>query len=246
MGWVTDDTGEGDPDEGSVGENRPGELAYELDDWAVEARELLDRLLKSQGIDHAWEAGTLVVPAEVEDAVDMLLGEVEVTTLPTLDPDAEKLVYEVGLWSDAHRAELADALGEKGVPYEWDRSGDLVIHAADETAAEEVLDGMDVPEVPDESEAATGQSAQVLLSELFVAADRLRRNPRHPDSVLNAVDAAAELEDMPVPFGFERPTWKSILEHAARLRRSFEEDEEDDEVIMEQAATLRELLHLYV
>ena len=76
-------------------------------------RELLDRLLTSQGIDHAWEAGTSWSPPRVEDAVDMLMGEVEVTTLPTLDPDAEKVVYEVGLWSDANRAELADA-GREG------------------------------------------------------------------------------------------------------------------------------------
>ena len=246
MGWVTDDTGEGDPDQDpAAGDGDSGELAYELDDWAVEARELLQRLLTSQGVDHAWEGGTLVIPVEVEDAVDMLIGEVEVTTLPRLDPDAEKVVYEVGLWSDAHRAELAAALGENGVPYEWDRSGDLVIHASDEEAAEKVLDAMDVPDIPDEED-TDGRPANEVLTELFVAADRLRKNARHPDSVLTAVDAAAELEDTPMPFGFERNTWSSILQHARDLRRSFEEDEEEDEVIVEQAASLRDLLHLYV
>src|SRR5215217_296129 len=102
------------------------DVNYELDDWSTDTRELLDRLLTTNEVTHAWQGGTLSVGGEDEAVVDDLIGEVEATLLPGLDAEAEKVVYEVAEWSPEDRADLTDALVEEGVRYVFDEMGDLI------------------------------------------------------------------------------------------------------------------------
>ena len=220
-------------------------VAYELDDWAGETRAMLDSLLTSREIVHAWQGGTLVVRAEDESTVDELVDEVDATTGPVLDPDAEKVAYEVGDWTDAQRNALADALAEAGLPYEWDESGDLVVHETDEERVETLLDSIEFPDAiaPDEGgEGDDGLAAQNVLSELFVSTDRLMHDAQDHEGVLSFVDAAHMAEDLALPFGFSPESWNDIVSRARALRVAFEADVDDDDAIMSQAAELRHLL----
>ena len=218
----------------------PGtELSYELDEWSTESRELLDRLLTSNQVTHAWQGGTLSVATDDEGLVDELIGEVEATLLPALDPEAEKVVYEVAEWSPEDRADLTDALVEEGVRYVFDDMGDLVVVAMDEDRVDTIID-----ELTDGEEAEDdGPAASDVLSELFVAADKLRKSPRDARAIADARDQAAAVIALPPPYGFERRTWAQVGLRAGALRKALEDEAPDDEAVAEAAGELRDLLH---
>jgi len=237
---------DGDDDEGVEDDD---EVAYELDDWSGESRLLVDGLLINQGIAHVWEAGTLVVRSEDEAAVDQIIDEIEITTVPALDPDADKLAYEVGSWTDAQRTELADALGAAGIPYEWDEAGDLLVLESDEVRVEELLDAFEFPDALDAGlaeDAGDGLAAQEVMSALFVSSDRLMHDARDSEGVLSLVDAAARARTLALPFGFEREVWDGIVARAGALSDQFERDVDDDDEITERATELRNMLRNYV
>lgn len=224
------------------------QVAYELDDWAGESRSMLDALLNRREIVHAWQGGTLVVRSEDEAAVDELIDEVDATSAPALDPDAEKVAYEVGDWTDAQRTSLAAALGEAGLPYEWEESGDLVVHESDEDRVEDLLDSIEFPEAleRDASDTGDGLAAQNVLSELFISADRLMHDAQDHEGVLSLVEAARMAEGLALPFGFSKEGWEDIVGKARALREAFEADVDDDDAIMSQASELRHLLRNFV
>jgi hypothetical protein len=62
---VTDDEAQG------------GGSEFELDEWSVEDRELLDRLLTGEGVAHTWQGSTVVVPRAEEHRADDLIDQVE-------------------------------------------------------------------------------------------------------------------------------------------------------------------------
>ena len=167
----------------AVGGDDDAQLAYELHAWAFESRRMLDGLLTSAGIPHAWQGASLVVLEADEEAVDDIVDEVERATLPTLDPTAEKVEYDMEGWTDSQQTRLADTLGDAGIPNEFDADGRLLVHAIDEHRVDEVIDQLTTGGfVVDDDEDADldelgGGEAGPLLSDVFVAADRLRRDP---------------------------------------------------------------------
>ena len=216
------------------------DVSYELDDWSAESRELLDRLLTAADVTHAWQGGTLSVGGEDEEAVDELIGEVEATLLPALDPEAEKVVYEVAEWSPEDRADLTDALVEEGVRYVFDDMGDLVVQAIDEDRVDTIVD--ELTDGEDEAE-EEGPVASDVLSELFVAADKLRKSPHDAKAIRRAIEEATAVIKMSPPYGFERRTWAQVGLRAGALRNLLEGDGAEDEAVVEAAEELRELLH---
>lgn len=215
------------------------QLAYELDEWSTESRALLDRLLTANEVTHAWQGGTLHVGPEDGDLVDELVREVEATLMP-LDPDAEKVVYEVAEWSPEDRADLTDALDEEGVRYVLDEMGDLVVEAVDEDRVDDVIEGLTDGEGGDADELPP---ATDVLSALFVAADKLRRNPRDARAIGSARDQAATVVALPAPYGIDRRVWAQVGLRAGALRTVLDEEAPDDEEVIVAAAELRDLLH---
>lgn len=123
-----------------------GQVAYDLAEWASESRVMLERLLDSEGVRHAWEGTTLVADEAFEIRIDNLVEHVEVTTLPTLDPDAEKLAYDVSDWSDDMVATLQSMLSQAGVPFEFNADGDVVTLAEHDARVEALLDAIEFPD----------------------------------------------------------------------------------------------------
>lgn len=221
-----------------------GQVAYELHEWAVESRTMLDQLLAGEGIPHAWEGTDLVVPAFLEERVDELVDQVDVATLPTLDPDADRLVYELYEWDDDVIRRLTDSLTEAEIAHEYDEEGSLVVLADDEARVEAVLEAIEFPDAlaVDEGEGPSGLEAQDALSGLFVAADRLHHHARDHEGVLGLVAATSAVERLPIPFGFTPQVWEDITARATALRDAVERDSLDDEAIEEEAARLRAVL----
>lgn len=119
------------------------EVDYALDDWGLEQRVLVDGLLTSIGVPHAWQGGTLTVRAADEEAVDRVIDDLDLTSEPAIAPDAERVGYEVSGWTGGQAAALADRLGAEGIAYEWDELGDLVVAGADEGRVDEILDAIE-------------------------------------------------------------------------------------------------------
>jgi hypothetical protein len=282
-----------------IDETKTGHTTYELHEWAVESRVMLESLLAGQDIPHAWEGTDLQVPAALETRVDKLVDQVDMTTEPNLDPDAPKVAYELTDWDDEQQTELIQALNAKGVPYDFDIDGSLVVLEADDPIVEAVFDelttaadqaeaeaeaGSAIDEGPpavepvteteplaeaepsaeaepvaetaieaDETEASddaldTGEEldAQSVMSDLFVAADRLRKKASDHQGVLGMVDRANDAERMRLPFGFNRRDWEQIVEQSTALRDLLEDDESTDADIEARANVLRGTLRPYV
>lgn len=235
-------------DEPEVDSDPTGKVEYVLDEWAAESRVMLEQLLEGDGVPHAWEATTLVVAAGFETQVDDMVEYVQATTLPTLDPDAEKYVYELDDWTDEQVNRLADALGKVQIPFEFDAEGGLVVLAIDEERVEDLLDSIESPDAlaPDMEGESESPDAQAALSDLFVATDRLRKHARSHEGVLGLVEAARVVEQMGVPFGFVPAVWNDIVGQTQRLHDALEQDSETDDEIEAHAAELRDLLRSYV
>jgi hypothetical protein len=248
------------------------QITYELHEWAVESRVMLESLLAGQSLPHVWEGTDLQVPGVLESRVDGLIEQVEVTTEPNLDPAAPKVAYDLGEWDDQQQTELLDKLNAQGLPYDFDVDGSLIVLESDDAAVEAALDEIADDDDGDEEEeedagdavATTGDEdeddeddvdvldegedldAQQVMSDLFVASDRLRRKASDHEGVLTLVGRAGDAERMRLPFGFNRHDWRLIVEQSTVLRDLIEDDESDDADIEARAKGLRDTLRPYV
>lgn len=226
-----------------------GYLVYELNEWSRESRQMLQQLLEGAEVPYVWESTNLVVPAPFEEKADEAISHAESVTLVPLDPDAEKMLYEMGEWTDEEVALLVDELAQAEIPYDFDVDDNLVILADDEARVEALLDTIEFPDaldVDDDEERVETRPSQDVLSDLFVASDRLSHHARDSEGVLGFVAAAADLELLRLPYGFEAPVWERIVSGATDLRVAIEGDEVGDEEIEELATEYRNLLRQYV
>jgi hypothetical protein len=229
------------------------QIAYEFDELEPMQRLAMDELFAGHGIPHAWDGMSLVVREEDEEEADRLIDEADRDAF--LDSGAEQVSYDLADWDDDRRAELAQALDLAGIEHAWDEHGELVVLDTDEERVDAIVDAIEYPdqlEVDDEAEleaedelAADGLDPQDVLSELFVAADRLMHDPLDHEGVLSLVDAARMAESLPLPYGFAPAVWQDLLGQVKRLQASLEGEVDDDSVI-EQATTLRTTLRNFV
>ena len=242
-------SGQDDEPEG-VDSEASGYLVYELNEWARESRLMVQQLLEANEVPFVWESTNLVVPAPFEAQADAAIAQVEATALPALDPDADKLLYELDEWTDEEVAQLVDALAGGDIPYDFDVDGNLIVLADDEDAVEALLDSVEFPDAldadDDDGDGDAGPTGQDLMSELFVAADRLRHHARDHEGVLGFIVAAAAIQEVRLPYGFEPAVWKRIVEGADALRAAIEDDDVGDEDIEAQADEYRSLLREFV
>ncbi len=224
-----------------------GLLVYEVSEWSGESRSLLDAMLTSAGIRHFWQGTALSVDEDDEEEVDRIIDEVLATATPALDPGRAKCLYEVGEWSAGMQQGLAESLVVAQIPYEWDQNGDLLVYVEDEDAVDAILEAM--PD-PDDEERRVGElDVQGALSSLWTASVQLVKNANTPSATITVSDLADELVHAPLPFGFEAPVWRSIVEQATALRDGLTGDDDqqwEDEQVSEAAAALRDLIRPFV
>jgi len=216
----------------------------DLHEWSGEDRRLLDGLLDRAGVARAWQGTSLVTAAAEGAEVDELVASVAAA--------GETVGYEVAEWPAAERERLVVALDAAGIGWWWDDDGDLAVGAADEARVDALFDeltgadggpGGSGPDAPDDTgEEADGLAVQEVLSDLFVASDRLLHQPLDGPSVRLLREAAARATGLGLPYGFSAAVWRRIVELAADLSARFEPHEIDEDRIREEAAELRTLL----
>lgn len=227
-----------------VGTEQEQQLAYEFHSWALESRAMLDSLLTGAGVAHAWQGATLIVREEDEAIVDGLVDDVEQATLPTLDPDEEKTAYGLEEFTTAQVGKLTNALSLAGIAHDFDGEGDLIIHASDEEAADEVFERMNDEPVRF-GPGVEGVAANDVMSSLFFSASDLARGVADPKSVRGFGEAADLAVQLELPFGLDAATWRRVLEQVQVVSDSLEESAstEGEDVLLEEASRLRALLH---
>ncbi len=161
-------------------------------------------------------------------------------------------MYELGEWTDDEVARLVDALADADIGYDFDVDGNLVVVADDEQRVDALFDTLEFADDAEEKTTRTPTSiekrpASDVLSDLFVAADRLSHHARDHEGVLGFVQGRMPISTAcGLPFGFEPVVWKRIVEDSGSLRAALEGDEVGDDEIEERAEEYRTLLRQYV
>lgn len=143
---------------------------WELHEWTMEGRRLLDSMLTSKEIPHGWQGSTLLAPELEHDVVSDLIDEVADSDARIGEPDelvdadlsgddagdladagaddgsdgagSDEVGYDLTGWDDTARGDLVAALAEAGIEHGWDADGDLVVAADDEERVDEVFSGL--------------------------------------------------------------------------------------------------------
>ncbi len=167
--------------------------------------------------------------------------------MPLGDPLGDAtLVYEMEGWEPDERANLDRLLDGEGVPHRWE--GDELVVPEDREAQVDVL--MDQLEFPDALEPADDdgddQAVYAVLSDLFVAADRVARDQFvDVDLAGELAMASATASSTPAPYGIDAASWSQVQQLGEAIMAEIETGA-DDEVIIRDAATLRDLLRRFV
>jgi hypothetical protein len=171
---------------------------------------------------------------------------------PAASATAEEVVYDLSDWGLEDRNQIERLLTGSGVTHRWEVGSDLVVLEADADGVEKLMDEVEeagavppLPAIEDDADDGNDEVTYAVMSDLFVAADRLQHDPADAavagDFYL-ASDAAGITSP---PFGIDRLEWQQVQELAAALAAAMETDVNDD-VIARDAAALRALLARYV
>jgi hypothetical protein len=162
------------------------------------------------------------------------------------EQDHEVLVYELGEWTPEERARLGLLLEGEGIPHQWDGE-DLLVPDAEEARVDAVLDQVEFPDQLDAvDDDGDDEARYMVVSDLFVAMDRLSNattaEAELAAEVITAVEAALAI---PRPFGIDDPDWADIRRRSAAISEALQTEVDDVEIIAD-ANLLRDLLRRFV
>ena len=234
-----------------VGEQDEDQVAYELYDWSFEARRMLDGLLTGEGISHGWQGAVLITREADEDRVDSLVEQAAAADGPILDPDVDKVGYDMEDWpADAQNA-LVDALGLAGIPHEFAADGDLMVAEEQEEEVDEIIDKVTArlsieSELGEAETVMEGLELNDFLGEVLTLANKLRKNAGDVKSTISMVSKAELLSDIKKPFGFDSQRWANIRLAASRMLDTLSDEDRDEGSVSEDAEILQEQLRSVV
>lgn len=165
--------------------------------------------------------------------------------------DGDEVVYDLADWSQQDRGQLELLLTGEGITHRWEVGSDLVVLEGDADRAEGLMDeiegaaGVAPLPVADDDDGGDDEATYAVMSDLFVAADRLQKDPADPASAGDYFVASDAVAITPPPFGIDASQWQQIQELATSLAHAIESDVDDD-VIARDAGTLRSMLARYV
>ena len=197
----------------------------------------------------------------------------EATARP-IGPEDPLTAFELAEWPEALRVELMERLVQARVPHILDTEGDadpdaegdadaadpdaadpdaeraqvcdLLVREADEERVELVIDDLLAREEEADFDEMDGLEVNELLSNLFVACDRLRRDPRDVDGVRGVVANARRVAAVRTPFGFSAANWRSLRNAAGDLLAMVEGEDSDEDDLRELAHQMSDALRMLI
>lgn len=225
---------------------------YDLAEWSLDQRAAVAEVFAEAEVPHAWVGDEVVVPAELEDVADTLLDRLEqefaadggafvrrgsASVIDEADDD-EITEYELDEWADNERSRLSELLVASGIPFKWE--GALLVTLTDfEDTVDELLDAVEAGEVTIvDSISARGATVSAggselsgeTLTQMFLAAERLQRDPLDANGLASLVQVLEDVEDGGVPFGVPVPAWRQAVELADQLAEALAGNEIPDEI----------------
>lgn len=157
--------------------------------------------------------------------------------------DEDEVDYDLADWMVGERSAATAALTEVDIPYRWEKDLVLVVPAVTEDEVDLLLDELEeVDELEEEGgDVDGGALAQEAMGDLFVAADRLQRDPLDERSAADLLMASGTVAASGPPYGIERPVWRQLQGLASTLATDLEEVA-DEETVSTDARALREFL----
>jgi hypothetical protein len=156
------------------------------------------------------------------------------------------LVYEMEGWEPEERSALDRLLDAEGVPHRWE-GDELVVPEESESQVDDLMDEVEYPDALEPAdEHDDDQAVYSVISDLFVAADRVSAEQFVDVEVAGDLAvASAAASSTPAPFGIEAAAWSQVQQMSEAIVAEIEAGA-DDEVIVRDAATLRDLLRRFV
>ena len=225
---------------------------YDLAEWSLDQRAAVAEVFAEAEVPHAWVGDEVVVPSELEDVADALLDRLEQEfaidgaafvsrgSAAAIDEasDDEITEYELDEWTDNERSRLGDLLVMSGIPFRWE-GAILVTLSEFEDTVDELLDAVEAGDVtivdsPGSGNATVSAANSELsgetLNQMFLAAERLQRDPLDADGLALLVRVLDDIEDGGAPFGVSMPAWRQAVELADQLAEALAGSDIPDEI----------------
>ncbi|MDE0118296.1 MAG: hypothetical protein OXT07_16975 [bacterium] len=226
------------------------QLAYEFHEWPADSRGRLETALRAQELQHAWLGPTLIVREADEETVDQTVEGVLRAQLPKLDKSQPAVVYELGDYDDAHKADVLSELLSEGIAHEVDYAGNLEVAEADEEAVDALFDRLSITAAQRQFGPGLPEvEPYQVLEALFLSADRLRRNTSDTKAMEDFALAHDQVVQLSLPWGYDAEFWRAMLDASDGLRGALvagPDPVEGDAAAEQAASTLRELLRRYM
>jgi hypothetical protein len=226
---------------------------YDLTAWTFDQRAELSEALATAELPHAWEDDELVIPEAAEDAVDALFERFDEDFGPfpiVLADDEPNIDFVLDEWSVGDRNALSDALIEAQIPHRW--TGTTVLVAADaKDTVDELLDAIEAGELVADGDDDTMAPPDGALGTMFVAADKLAKDPLDADARTTLLELAATIDPKHPPYGLAPRAWASAVSAVAAINDRVVADGEtaagvDESEIIGLAQDLRSLVRPFV
>lgn len=164
----------------------------------------------------------------------------------------EPLVYDMEGWEPEERVALGLLLDGAGVAHSWD-GDDLLVPEAAEAQVDEMMDRVEFPDAleavddeDDDGDDVDDEAVYAVMSDLYVAADRLARTDElDVDAAAELTAAVAAAVGAPPPYGVAPAQWVQVQQLGEGVLGAIDAGA-DDEVVRRDVTTLRDLLHRMV
>ena len=111
----------GAPPEPTPRPEKETEVVYSTSNWRRAPMTQLRRALDRAAIPHWWDGADLVVDKPDEEAVDVILADIEMMKSTSAgSPNGTDVIYGTSDWSDRARARLRAALLTRRIPHAWE------------------------------------------------------------------------------------------------------------------------------
>jgi hypothetical protein len=227
---------------GEMGGGPPSETEYVLDEWSEQDRRILQERMETLGVPHRWEGATVVVASADDAWTERVMDQVE-ADLDDVEAEmaAGTVGYDLTEWDDDRCKQLMDFLEVEGIAYQLDEN-ELFVDAMHEERTDElvtvVLDPLAV--------VLPADGGIDVMSEMFVSADRLARDPSDHAGRNALSGAVAQGGVQGAPYGMDAAWWKGVMSQAQAVVATMETVGGDDDDVSALARALRDHLRPFI